>query len=266
MKHISEKDFEKLMSNTFEKALFHHKSPIIEAENRMSIWLKKSKISEREKAELFSSFVAQSTQETIGRTLPVLADMIKADTQFTLDGSLRDAQVNKIKAETLLINAQTAESNYQTNYILPQQKALLEKQVSSEIQTAQLSLANTNLANARKLLTDAEKSRVNLLSDDEELKLKAETALVNAQKLSEDKRGNLGGLIDMQIKREEYQGNSFKAHNFQKGADSMAQVMGSIVMADGVPHASFVSAWVKLVEAGARVSDPSFSLSVTTVK
>jgi len=229
MTTIASTDIKTLLKEVVETVAYDYDNIVKQGKDHLTEYLKTAKITEREKAEMFSNFLVQSVSTNVQSAMMLAGDIAKTNAELAFRQAEQDAAVAKTNAEKTVLEEQLLQEQYKRLNIMPKELAIL-------IQEELLKQEQVQTEDKRQLQMDAEIA-----------KLGAEKLLVDEQTETEAKKNVTDGLIDRQTELYYQQGLSFKGHNLSKGADSIAQIVGMVVAEGAVPAPEIMSAHSKCV-------------------
>lgn len=253
LKHLDQEAFGRIVGDVLDKTAFRHDSAVRRGIDEFKEFLGDLHFDDEKKASMFASFMAQVIQSTIMPTINMAAQMVEADARLEIEKDVREAEIKKIDEERKLIEIQRDSATYEYTFMLPIKKSMMEAQRDRELAETERTAEDKLRITADKLRIEAQtQSIVDQNNYDKDLKA-AEIALRQSQKLSEDKKNEINGLLDMQKQLLASQAAAFDVNKTLKGADAIGQVMGMLVTNDVPPAAGMVSAHRKLIQTATGV-------------
>lgn len=167
---ISVSFYEEILEKTLEQVSFDKYGYASKGKEELASYLDSARISETEKAQIYANWIGQVTSNAIQQAIQSATQIATANGELEIRNQTVADEILKLKAETALVASQ---------------QALVDKQALTETQNTTKVQNEASLVSAQKLLVDAQ-----------ELTADAQTALLVEQKESENKKNEVGGLID----------------------------------------------------------------------
>lgn len=213
-----------LIKETFSTISTDYRSIAQDSIRDIKDYLSKSRLTEREKADIYANFNSNITNGSLQSVIALAGDISK----FNADLEIRMGEISYRMEQTNLIKEQIEQEKYKRINLMPEELLNIKKDFEIKAQT---------------LLNEIEK--LNLLKE-EILKVRKETALMEKQATQEEEKIT-HALTQKQADLLNQQAISFKGHNLSKAADSLAQIIGMVVAEGAVPKAEIMTAHSKCI-------------------
>lgn len=207
-------------------------------------YLETAKITENQKAEMFTQFTSGVIQNGINSALALSGDI----TKYNAELAHRAYESDEAKARTDVLKEQLKQEIYKTTIMLPQEVELKELEKSLRVEQIQ-----TEDKQQEQITANIQKTNKDIL-------------LIQAQIDEQTKKLIEGGQIDQQTELYKQQAISFMGHNLAKAGDSIAQIVGMIVAEGGVPATPMMTAHSNIMTSLVKLGGMSTLTAYTTAK